>query len=579
MPASIQILNGKARLVIPSRGGIAAIGGSQVPGATGKSAYQSYLDTTADDPVLTEEEWSEGGGGGGDYLPLAGGTMDANATITWGNASAIREAGAQGLEIECSVGYRWQFVAGRMILRQINSGQIQRVLAIDGVTPGDTEDISEGFIVGTRWETQDGTIYECTDSTDGAAVWVDITPLQITGTGIAYVRTGGNNTTGTIGNPSLPYLTAQAAWDDGARAFELGDGSYTITHTSAEESVPTAGQKVIFRGLGKDRTTLALTWTGTTGYTGAADGGTGGAGAKPEKLNLWSDGSVGIDLTLSGGIGGVGGEGTAGTMGEPGGTGGTGGTGGAGPDYVCSRCWFTALSSTGGAGGAGGAGGVSNGAGAGADGEPGTSAGKGEGGFYWCNLSDDYDASGEAIYACLQNELFLGPVRASDVSYGVGSTVDAALNTLATRAITEHYMRTSDFTSSSAVVSNVTGLACSVAANEKLLIEIVGFQAGGASGDGFRICFTGPASPTHVRYSFSHFTNTATLRTDAPATSFGTDVVDNSGTNISLPFTVTLTLINGSNPGTIQFKAGAETTTTTSTTISTGCTMRVHRIP
>jgi hypothetical protein len=176
------------------------------------------------------------------------------------------------------------------------------------------------------------------------------------------------------------------------------------------------------------------------------------------------------------------------------------------------------------------------------------------------------------------DDSFYASIPASEIDYQA-TTVDAALTSLASRAVTEHYMRTSDFTSSSAVVSNVTGLACSVAANEKLLIEIVGFHAGGASGDGLRICFTGPASPTHVRYSFTHFTTTAALRTDAPATAFGTDVVDTSGTNISLPFTVTLTLINGSNPGTIQFKAGAETTTTTSTTISTGCTMRVHRIP
>ena len=34
-------------------------------GVTGKSAYRSYLDTTDDDPVLTEAEWSTGGGGGG----------------------------------------------------------------------------------------------------------------------------------------------------------------------------------------------------------------------------------------------------------------------------------------------------------------------------------------------------------------------------------------------------------------------------------------------------------------------------------------------------------------------------------
>lgn len=97
--------------------------------------------------------------------------MSDNATIGFDNSSAIREAGAQGLEIECSVGYRWQWVAGRMILRQVNSGQISRILAIDDVTPGTTHDITGGFVPGTRWETVDGTIYECTDATEDAAVW------------------------------------------------------------------------------------------------------------------------------------------------------------------------------------------------------------------------------------------------------------------------------------------------------------------------------------------------------------------------------------------------------------------------
>ena len=221
-------------------------------GETGKSAYQSYLDTTADDPMLTEEQWSAGGGGGGDYLPLAGGTMDANASIIWGNASAIREAGAQGLEIECSVGYRWQWAAGRMILRQINSGQIQRVLAIDGVTPGNTEDISEGFITGTRWETQDGTIYECTDSTDGAAVWVDVTlsgivtsgssaslkdlalnPDALTGS-LATSALNVTQTWNTTGNPTLlkGYVTNTAS-GSGAKLLDLGVGATTRLNLDA----------------------------------------------------------------------------------------------------------------------------------------------------------------------------------------------------------------------------------------------------------------------------------------------------------------------------------------------------------
>jgi len=107
-----------------------------------------------------------------EYLPLAGGVMDDNATIGWDNASAIREAGTQGLEIECSVGYRWQWVSGRMIMRQVNSGQIARIIAIDGINPSATDDETQGFVIGTRWETVNGEAYVCTDATTDTAIWV-----------------------------------------------------------------------------------------------------------------------------------------------------------------------------------------------------------------------------------------------------------------------------------------------------------------------------------------------------------------------------------------------------------------------
>jgi hypothetical protein len=132
-------------------------------------------------------------------LPLAGGIMDSGADIIFTNSSAIREAGAQGLEIECSVGYRWQWVAGRMILRQINSGQIARILAIDNINPSATDDITEGFVSGTRWETVDGTIYTCTDATTDAAVW-EVIPIG---------GSGFTNVAGT-GPANFPHgLTAQ----------------------------------------------------------------------------------------------------------------------------------------------------------------------------------------------------------------------------------------------------------------------------------------------------------------------------------------------------------------------------------
>ena len=129
----------------------------------GSPAYDLWVQTLLDSKANNQDL--------ADYLPLAGGIMDDNATIGWDNAAAIREAGAQGLEIECSAGYRWQWVAGRMILRQINSEQIARIIAIDGINPSATDDITQGFVPNTRWETVDGTIYICTDATEDAAVW------------------------------------------------------------------------------------------------------------------------------------------------------------------------------------------------------------------------------------------------------------------------------------------------------------------------------------------------------------------------------------------------------------------------
>jgi len=100
-----------------------------------------------------------------------GDVMDQYATIGWYNASAIREAGEQGLEIECSVGYRWQWVAGRMILRKVNTNQIAKLISIDETSPTATDDVSKGFLQGSRWEIDNGTVYICTDATEEAAVW------------------------------------------------------------------------------------------------------------------------------------------------------------------------------------------------------------------------------------------------------------------------------------------------------------------------------------------------------------------------------------------------------------------------
>jgi hypothetical protein len=671
MPASIQILNGKARLVIPSRGGIAAIGGSQVPsafgedgrevqlqksathiqwryegeaawtnlvalselegepgaqgdpgpmpytyrgawsgataytlydavthqgslywlpatggwtiggappefnwellvskgdtGETGKSAYQSYLDTTADDPVLTEEEWSEGGGGGGgDFLPLAGGTMDANAEISFTNFARFRQnPGGNGLDLICSNDYIHRWMNGSLYIWNQNDAGIRVVMYGGPNDPSQSLDITEGYLVGSRFIKDDGTTFECTANTDGAAVWENVTPIPISTPGIAHVHSGGNDTTGAIGDPSLPYLTAQAAWDDGARVFNLGSGSYTVTHISS----PSDSMDVFVRGAGKEHTTLDFTFTGVAGIAGAdqldfgQNGGNGTAGGNAGAFTLSSDKSLAINLVCSGGVGGKGGKGGPGSS-DPeiiGGNGGTGGDTGSGPTFEIFNCVLASQSNIAPAG-LGGDPGDDGGFGAGTAGTPGAGGSLGSGNYYWCDVAtSQFTIDEDRLYACLHDGLLIARVPARQVTYEA-STVQNALDTLFDGRVEIYRIDNNNFTTSSSTVSNVPNLSCAIAAGEQVTIEIFGFHTSGTGG--MKICFSGPASPIFVRYNFSHFTSATSVRTSTAgaATDFNVDVTEGAGTALVTPFSVLLTVKNGTNSGVpIQFKAASVT--------------------
>jgi hypothetical protein len=119
------------------------------------------------------------GGGGGDFLPLAGGTMDEGADIFFDNGAKISEGavdagtgGNKGIALTCAVGFEWKFEAGEAYLTETTSGSIrlkQYALSIPTVN----DDITKGFVVGSYWylDNQISFYYECTDITEGAAVW------------------------------------------------------------------------------------------------------------------------------------------------------------------------------------------------------------------------------------------------------------------------------------------------------------------------------------------------------------------------------------------------------------------------
>lgn len=409
----------------------------------------------------------------------------------------------------------------------------------------------------------------------------------ITGTGIAYVRGDGDDATGTIGDPSKPFATGTAAWLDGARSFEFGSGSHTInaeTDADADESVA-----VFVRGTGHEDCSLALNWSAADGEDGAdapndsfpVHGGDGQSGKTPALLLLQSDHSVAVAVAISGGDGGDGGNGND-SSGEfnLGGNGGNGGVGGNIASFELRSVYLASLSLAAGLGGSRGIGGVGP-LGAGVDGSDG--AGGSSGFVVLPRASFVFDASGDLVSDWYREgvigadgDLIAGayPIRSTLANHaGRLTTLEGSASPVSVLATT------SDFTDSTGAVSDVPGMAFSVAANEKVTAILCGFWETSGNNYGSRIAFTGPASPTSVTYGIWQFTSANAARTISAATAFGAELFETNGSaGLLIPFVVVLHLTNGSNAGTVQFRAGGESNLATFK-LARGFTLQIMRIP
>lgn len=574
-----------------------------------------------------------GGGGTGDVVGPASATDNAIARYNLTTGKLIQNSGitiADGVtgslsgsnsgDVTLAGTPAYLTLANQVITRnQINltsaSAHVTGTLPVDNGGTGQTSlgainaaDFGSGAAFDNYVLTADGA---------GGAAWEAAAGgggASITGTGFAYVRSTGNDSTGVIGNPSLPYLTAQAAWDDGARKFEFGAGSFSITHESDVVSV--LEESVFVQGIGKEFCDLSINWSGIDGAVGSTTPfmTAGGNGTQPSKLILQSDGTVALSLSLSGGDGGAGGVGESGTTEVQGGAGSDGGNGGNSPEFDLWYCYLASFACVAGAYGEGGAGGSDGGAGAGGNGtngQPGSVVG---GTFSFCyvpagytpDVNDIFIASTNEGTGQLVSEGVKGDISVTNngTSWNINSNVvsfgslvqasatkkligrkSAAAGNYEECVITDFTSvagifsacRDSSFTDSTGVLSNVTGLSCSVAANEKVFIEVVGFHNGSISGEGMKIAFTSTQSPVDVRYGFEHWTSTSAVRAVAAATSFGTTLSELSGSADSLPFRCVLTMTNGANAATVQFQAASESAST-SITISRGATMSIYRI-
>lgn len=125
-----------------------------------------------------------GTGGGGEFLPLTGGTLADGAAITLDNGSKLREGstdagngGYGGIALECAVGYELKWEAGRLYVRDGNNDIRVEQYALGAPSIEDDSDL--GYKVGSLRILDNGTVYSCADNTQGQAVWVDVTAINI----------------------------------------------------------------------------------------------------------------------------------------------------------------------------------------------------------------------------------------------------------------------------------------------------------------------------------------------------------------------------------------------------------------
>lgn len=205
-------------------------------------------------PVTGKLDYYEAGSGSANLATvLANGNasgandiaFDTTKGVLFNNGSRLREGtidaalgGQKGVAQICAVGYELKWEAGRLYVMDGNGVYIRWSLYNFTITPTVTDDVSLGYLPGSRWSLDDGSVYLCTDSTIGAAVWT----LQSSSTPtLAQVLAAGNssNNLDIIDIDKLDFNTGtsdtagegQMAWNDTVGTVNLGlKGGNTISN-------------------------------------------------------------------------------------------------------------------------------------------------------------------------------------------------------------------------------------------------------------------------------------------------------------------------------------------------------------
>lgn len=182
-----------------------------------------------------------------------------NSAIVLDNGSLLQKGtldngAGGGIARVCSIGYQDEWENGIQYFLDNNSSQIIRANSINNTVPGINDDITKGYIVGSIFfDMNNQNKYQCTDNTDGAAVWVSFvedTPnlQQVTDEGSTttnFIVVGDASSsyseigTGSVGTANVNNSTYAYIGEDGILGLHNGtvESQLKNTDVSANNSV------------------------------------------------------------------------------------------------------------------------------------------------------------------------------------------------------------------------------------------------------------------------------------------------------------------------------------------------------
>jgi hypothetical protein len=166
-----------------------------------------------------------------DFIANAGLSFDNGAFFRKGTTDA-GNGGAKGTAQICSISYELKWEAGRLYYMQQDGFTIRDVTHNFTFVPQVTDDSTKGFVVGSRWSLDDGTVYLCSDDTIGAAVWAVVSVGGVTSVSATLPISSSGGTT-----PDISITQADGSTDGylSSTDWNTFDGKFNVpTGTNAD---------------------------------------------------------------------------------------------------------------------------------------------------------------------------------------------------------------------------------------------------------------------------------------------------------------------------------------------------------